>query len=122
LQETLRSTVVVLTSLWLSAMALPCKGSPPEHPTITGNSPIKEDCLRLNGELLITVVAEVNRRNVRQLEIVDPAIERLAIGGAICPMDLDRLVRGLRRVGIHSVRGDLDSSSERVIRLAGIPE
>jgi hypothetical protein len=56
--------------------------------------------LWIDDEALRDLVAEVNRFNVRQLEIADPAIADLRLAGRIRPRELDHLIAGLEHLGI----------------------
>jgi transmembrane sensor len=52
--------------------------------------------LVLNGQTLAAVVHEINRYNRDQLEIADPSIARLMIGGTISPKNLKGFLAQLR--------------------------
>jgi hypothetical protein len=113
-------TATALTVLVSSLSASHCAAAPPQDQPATLPSLITEECLRFNAEPLKRVVATINRYNVRQLSIVDPAIKKLRIGGVICPTHLEKLIRGLGRVGISVVDADPElSASPSVILLAG---
>jgi transmembrane sensor len=60
----------------------------------------------LNGETLDQAVAEFNRYNTRQLEVADPAIAKLKLGGYFQANDLDNFTHALRSsFGIVAAQG-----------------
>jgi transmembrane sensor len=72
----------------------------------------REGRLVFQGARLSEVVAEFNRYNVRQLEVVDPAVAALTLHGSMSPTNMDVLARVLRTMGV-----DLVSSTDSKVRL-----
>lgn len=82
-------------------------------------SAILGDCRQLKGESLKSVVEEFNRRNVKRLVIVDPAIENVRLGGRVCLTDPDAFLAMLRPLGITAIYPARDAALGGVIQLAG---
>ncbi|MEP7242253.1 MAG: hypothetical protein ABI885_01055 [Gammaproteobacteria bacterium] len=113
-----RRAAHAVVALGLSAAPLLCTAEPLEHQVVVDEEGVPRDCLLLNGASLSTVVAEFNLRNVRQLAIVDPAIEHLGVGGMVCPTRLTSLLGALKALGVDSVGPTGESSGPGVIRLS----
>ncbi|HEY4031496.1 MAG TPA: FecR domain-containing protein [Caulobacteraceae bacterium] len=63
--------------------------------------------ISLNGQTLRQATAEFNRYNVKQLEVVDPQIADVKLGGYFRADDLDNFVQALKTsFGIEATRGD----------------
>ena len=62
-------------------------------------------------------MSEINRYNLRLLEIVDPAIENLSVGGRFRYSDFDGVVEAMTRV--LGIRARLDESNPNIMKLSG---
>lgn len=70
--------------------------------------------LAFKGESLAEVVAEFNRYNLRRIEIADPALATLRVGGNFEATDVDSFVRALE--SSFEIRAD---DTDGVVRLSG---
>jgi transmembrane sensor len=63
--------------------------------------------ISLNGQTLKQAALEFNRYNLRQLEVVDPQIADVKLGGYFQADDLDNFVQALKTsFGVEATRGD----------------
>lgn len=70
--------------------------------------------LAFKGESLAEVVAEFNRYNLRKIEIADPALASLQVGGNFEATDIESFVRALQ--SSFNIRAD---DTDGVVRLSG---
>jgi transmembrane sensor len=75
----------------------------------------RQGALEFHDDSLRRAVSEINRYNVRQLMIVDPAIENLLIGGRFRYSDFDTFVQDLTYV----LRIHVDESDPNILKLSG---
>ncbi len=76
--------------------------------------------IAFDGELLGQAVREFNRYNTRHLEIADPGIRGVQIGGMFEATDPDSFVAALEKsFGIHRLPSTGEHRSGEVIRLVG---
>ncbi|MBV8806206.1 MAG: hypothetical protein JO042_14200 [Sinobacteraceae bacterium] len=62
-------------------------------------------------------MSEINRYNHQQLQIVDPAIENLSVGGRFRYSDFDGVVEAMTRV--LGIRARRDESNPDIMKLSG---
>jgi len=76
----------------------------------------RQGALEFHDDSLKHAVSEINRYNVRQLVIVDPAIENLSVGGRFRYSDYDGAVKAMTHVlGITS---SVDESNPNILKLS----
>ena len=75
----------------------------------------RQGALEFHEDSLRRAVSEINRYNVRQLVIVDPAIEHLLVGGRFRYSDFDTFVQDLTYV----LRIHVDKSDPNILKLSG---
>jgi transmembrane sensor len=75
--------------------------------------------LVFRGEKLDAVVAEINRYNHRHLEVSDPEIAGLRIGGTFNPSDPDGFVEALDRT--FGIKARLAASGDKIELHSGVP-
>jgi transmembrane sensor len=66
------------------------------QPEVTRRLAWQEGELDFKGESLIRVISEFNRYNRKRLEIVDPRLATLEVGGSFRATDLDAFIRALQ--------------------------
>jgi hypothetical protein len=69
-----------------------------------------------SGLPLKSLIEQVNRCGSRQLAIIDPALEDLRLGGAICGCDVENIALALQRLGlpvVETTRAPLVHRSQR---------
>jgi transmembrane sensor len=73
--------------------------------------------LQFRSDSLLEAVREFNRYNVRQIEIVDPGIASLRIGGQFQATSPDRFARALSTWGVTAIEPPADAPQSAPIRL-----
>jgi transmembrane sensor len=80
----------------------------------------RDGLLEFRGDSLGHAVSEFNRYNVRQLVIVDPAIEHRSVGGTLRYSDFDVFVELLESA--FGIRSTTDESNPNLLNLSGSPQ
>lgn len=75
--------------------------------------------LVFQGEKLGEVVAEINRYNQRQLEVSDPDIAGVRIGGTFNPSDPQGFIKALNHA--FGIKARLSASGDRIELHSGVP-
>jgi transmembrane sensor len=73
--------------------------------------------LRFEDETLATIVAEINRYNVREVVIADSSLHAFRLGGTFSPTDLDGFARALVDLRLCDVRNIVESDGRQVLLL-----
>jgi len=77
----------------------------------------REGALEFHNESLRQAVADLNRYNVRQLVILDPAIENLSVGGRFQYSHFDEAA--LAMANALGIRLSVDASNPNILQLSG---
>ncbi len=86
---------------------------------ITGKLAWISGRLVFQGEKLGEVVAEINRYNQRQMEVSDPDIAGVRIGGTFNPSDPQGFIKALNHT--FGIRARLSASGDRIELHSGVP-
>ena len=78
----------------------------------------RQGALEFNGDSLRRAVSEINRYNVRQLVIVDPAIENLSVGGRFRYSDFDTSAQSIAQA--LGIRLSADESNPNILKLSSL--